>query len=87
MRKRKEDTKMNIGDKITINPNGVVAMTEINNVIPVQYKDDGDESWYEVCDAEKSKLVAIVGKDIEGNDIMTVINKETCDTSLFLDLL
>lgn len=78
---------MNIGDRIAVNHGTTdITMTEITNVIPVQYKDDGDESWYEVCDANKTDLVAIVGKD-GSEDVIITINKETCDTSLLLDLL
>lgn len=78
---------MSIGDKIIIKQDTVeIAVTEITNVVPVQYKDDGDESWYEVCDPNKTNLVAIVGKD-GSIDVVVAINRETCDTSLLLDLL
>lgn len=78
---------MNIGDKITIKQDTVdIAMTEITNIVPVQYKDNGDESWYEVCDANSTSLVAIIGKD-GSIDVIVAINRETCDTSLLLDLL
>lgn len=79
-----------MGDKILSSANPGVAsitITEITNVVPIQYKDDGDESWYEVCDANKTDLVAIVGKGGDDEDIVIVINRESCDTSLLLDLL
>ena len=44
---------MNIGDKILVNEQ-VSEIAEITNIVPVQYKDDGNETWYEVCDAMKS---------------------------------
>ena len=79
---------MNIGDKIAINNDTTnISLAEIINIVPVQYKDDGDESWYEVCDANKTGLVAIVGKDTDGNDVIITINRETCNLYLLLDLL
>lgn len=84
---------MNIGDKITVSVDGEYVITRpfnittISSVVPVQHKDDGNEEWYEVCDADKTSLMAIVGKDIDGGDIVIIINKETCDTNLLLDLL
>lgn len=78
---------MNIGDKIMVNHDTKdITMTEITNIIPVQYKDDGNESWYEVCDAGKTSLVAIVGRD-GSDDVIITINKETCNLDLLLDLL
>ena len=80
---------MNIGDRIIAFYEG--QMDKITNVVPVIYKDDGDMQWYEVCDASKTDLVAIVGKgkniNHEDADIIFIINKESCNTNLLLDLL
>lgn len=80
---------MKTGDRIIAFWEG--QMDRITDVVPVAYKDDGEIQWYEVCDASKTNLMAIVGKGRNiGNeeiDVLLVINKETCNTDLLLDLL
>ena len=79
---------MNIGDRIIAYYE--TEIHEIVNVVPVVYKDDGEMQWYEVCDASKTNLVAIVGKAKNENDedvdALFVINKDTCNISLLIDL-
>lgn len=77
---------MNIGDKIFVETTAM-TLKEITNVVPVKYRDDGEESWYEVCDATKTTSMAIIGKNNAVEEVIVVIDKETCDTSQLLDLL
>ena len=90
---------MNIGDKILVNGQvseiteisnvvpEIPEITEISNVVPVQYKDDGNETWYEVCDAMKSDQRLVTMKNTSGNEINIIINKESESMQLLLDLL
>jgi hypothetical protein len=79
---------MNIGEKIILrNPAEITNIETIENIVPVQYKDDGSDQWYEICDANKTSFILIIGKDNYGDDVLVTINKETCDTSLLLDLI
>lgn len=83
---------MTIGEKIevigTATPDiAITTINKINYVVPVSYKDDGNESWYEICDANKTSLMAIVGEDNVGRKTVIIINKETCNTDLLIDLL
>lgn len=79
---------MNIGDKIVAYNETQIDV--ITNIVPVQYKDDGDNQWYEVCDASKTDYVAIVGKcktiENEEIDVICVIKKSGNIDSL-IDLL
>ena len=77
---------MNIGDKILVNEQ-VSEIAEITNIVPVQYKDDGSETWYEVCDAMKSDQRLVVMKNTSGEEINIIINKESESMQLLLDLL
>lgn len=77
---------MNIGDKILVNEQ-VPEVTDITNIIPVQYKDDGNETWYEVCDTMKSDQRLVVMKNTSGEEINIIINKESESMQLLLDLL
>ena len=77
---------MNIGDKILVNEQ-VSEVAEITNIVPVQYKDDGKETWYEVCDAMKSDQRLVVMKNTSGEEINIIINKESESMQLLLDLL
>lgn len=80
---------MNIGDKILVNEQ-VSEITEISNIVPVRYKDDGNETWYEVCDAMKSDQRLVVMKNTSGEEINIIINKEPesmQSMQLLLDLL
>lgn len=77
---------MNIGDKILVNEQ-VSEVAEITNIVPVQYKDDGNETWYEVCDAIKSDQRLVVMKNTSGEEINIIINKESESMQLLLDLL
>ena len=76
---------MSIGDKILVNEQ--VSEVEITNIVPVQYKDDGNETWYEVCDAMKSDQRLVVMKNTSGEEINIIINKEPESMQLLLDLL
>lgn len=79
---------MTVGEKIEISEqSAVISIAKISNIAPVSYKDDGNESWYEVCDANKTPLMAIVGEDNVGRKTVIIINKETCNTDLLIDLL
>lgn len=77
---------MNIGDKILVNEQ-VLEVAEITNIVPVQYKDDGNETWYEVCDTMKSDQRLVVMKNTSGEEINIIINKESESMQLLLDLL
>ena len=77
---------MNIGDKILVNEQ-VSEIAEITNIVPVQYKDDGNETWHEVCDAMKSDQRLVVMKNTSGEEINIIINKESESMQLLLDLL
>jgi len=76
---------MNIGDKILENQQ-VVKIAKIKNIVPVQYKDDGDNNWYEICDAMKSDQRLVVVEDIVGNEINIIIDKDLESLSILLDL-
>lgn len=76
---------MNIGDKILENQQ-VVKIAKIKNIVPVQYKDDGDNNWYEICDAMKSDQRLVVVEDIVGNEINVIIDKDLESLSILLDL-
>lgn len=76
---------MNIGDKILENQQ-VVKIAKIKNIVPVQYKDDGDNNWYEICDAMKSDQRLVVVEDIMGNEINVIIDKDLESLSILLDL-
>lgn len=85
---KKGGTDMTVGERIEISEqNAVVSIAKISNIVPVSYKDDGEESWYEVCDANKTLLMAIVGEDNVGMKTVIIIDKETCNTNLLIDLL
>lgn len=76
---------MNIGEKIGY----VVQRIEINkitNLVPVKYCDDGDNQWYEVVDPTETNLVALIGEDIVGNEAIVIINRESENLGLLLDL-
>ena len=80
---------MNIGDRVVGH-----FETQIDNivyVVPVVYRDDGDMQWYEVCDASKTDLVAIIGQGKNGQgetvDIINVIKKSSVNDSMLLDLI
>lgn len=76
---------MNIGEKIGY----VVQRIEINkitNLVPVRYCDDGDNQWYEVVDPTETNLVALIGEDIVGNEAIVIINRESENLGLLLDL-
>lgn len=77
---------MNIGDKILVNEQ-VSEVAEITNIVPVQYKDDGNETWYEVCDVMESDKRLVVMKNTSGEEINIIINKESESMQLLLDLL
>lgn len=76
---------MNIGDKIDLNI-VVAKIATITNIVPVAYRDDGDDSWFEVCDAAKTDYVAIIGEDNMKNEIAMVINRNSDNLDLLLDL-
>lgn len=80
---------MNIGDRIV--GHFETQIDNIVHIVPVQYKDDGDMQWYEVCDASKTDLVAIVGQSKDGDgktiDIINVIKKTSGNIELLTDLL
>lgn len=69
---------MVVGDKLETH----VIIEEITDIIPVVHKDDGEEDFWEVTDS--SDNMAIIGKDISGNEVTVIINKES---ELITDLL
>lgn len=84
----KGGVNMNIGDRV-IGYNETQIDT-IVDIVPVQYKDDGDMQWYEVCDASKTDYIAIIGKgkNNEGKDIDIVnVIKKSGNIDLLLDLI
>ena len=76
---------MNIGDKISIESTGDIE--EITNILPVVFRDDGDEQWYEICDSTKAEYVAIIGKDKAGRENMTVIKRNEENIDLIADII
>ena len=76
---------MNIGDKISTESAG--SIEEITNILPVVFRDDGEEQWYEVCDATKAKYTAIIGKDKAGRENMTVIKRSEENIDLITDII
>jgi hypothetical protein len=84
----KGGVNMNIGDRIIAH--NETQIDTITNIVPVQYKDDGNMQWYEVCDATKTDYIAIVGKckTIEGKEIDVIcVIKKSENIDLLLDLL
>lgn len=69
---------MVVGDKLETQ----VVIEEITDIIPVVHKDDGEEDFWEVADS--SDNMAIIGKDMSGNEVTVIINKES---ELITDLL
>lgn len=76
---------MSIGDKISIESTG--SIEEITNILPVVFRDDGEEQWYEVCDATKAEHTAIIGKDKAGRENMTVIKRSEENIDLITDII
>ena len=76
---------MSIGDKISIESTGDIE--EITNILPVVFRDDGEEQWYEVCDSTKAEYVAIIGKDKAGRETMTIIKKSEENIDLITDII
>ena len=76
---------MSIGDKISIELTGNIE--EITNILPVVFRDDGEEQWYEVCDSTKAEYVAIIGKDKAGRETMTIIKKSEENIDLITDII
>lgn len=76
---------MSIGDKILVNEQAT-EITEVLNVVPVLHKDDGDTTWYEVCDATKSDQRLVTMRDISGNEISIIVDKESDTINMLLDL-
>ena len=76
---------MNIGDKILVESTD--SIEEITNILPVKFKDDGDEQWYEICDSTKAEYVAIIGKDKAGRENMTVIKRNEENIDLIADII
>lgn len=78
---------MFVGDKLDANL-GIIRLTEIANVVPVKEFDDGEESGFEVVDADKTNLAAVIVKDEDGEESIIIINKEdTAGINLLIDLL
>lgn len=59
-----------------------VVIDKIENIVPVVYRDDGSDDYWEVVDS--SDQMAIIGKDMSGNQVIVIINKES---ELLLDLI
>lgn len=76
---------MNIGERIEI-PAKRVDINKINNLVPVKYCDDGDSQWYEVVDPMETNFVALIGEGILGDENIVIINKESENLGLLLDL-
>lgn len=78
---------MNIGERIEVEMMMPIAkLDKITNLVPVKYCDDGDKQWYEVVDPIKTDFVALIGEDIEGNENIVIINRESENLGLLLDL-
>lgn len=78
---------MFIGERIEDADTGIINVSEIIDVVPVKECDDGDESWYEVCDANQTNLAAIIFRDCDGEKSTMIINKDTAGIQLLVDLL
>lgn len=76
---------MNIGDKILVESTD--SIEEITNILPVVFRDDGEEQWYEICDSTKTEYVAIIGKDKAGRETMTIIKKSEENIDLITDII
>lgn len=78
----------NIGHKIYVpNGNGDTSMVEIWNIIPVKYKDDGEQQWYEVCKPSETNLVMISGVSRNGEDLSLIIEKNEKNMNMLIDLI
>lgn len=78
---------MNIGHKIYVANNGDTSMVRILNIVPVQYKDNGEEQWYEICEPSKTDLVMINGVAKNGEDLSIVIEKNERNMDMLSDLI
>ena len=76
---------MNIGDKILVESTD--SIEEITNILPVKFNDDGEEQWYEVCDATKAEHTAIIGKDKAGIETMAIIRRSEENIDLIADII
>jgi hypothetical protein len=76
---------MNTGEKIGYVVNRI-EINEITNLVPVKYCDDGSNQWYEVVEPTETDLVALIGKDIAGNESIVIINRNSENLGLLLDL-
>lgn len=77
---------MNAGEKINEVTVTVINIHKITNLVPVKYYDDGNDQWYEVVDPIETDLVALIGEDIDGNQITVIINRRSDNLDLLLDL-
>ena len=80
---------MNIGDKILIDDGINIADTrisEIVQIIPTKYMDDGENQWYEVVDPINAKIMLVKCKNHIGNEVFIIFDKEA-NLDLLLDLL
>ena len=72
---------MKIGERLNPVYDGIVDT--IDEIVPVVYKDNGNESWYEVCDPSKAEYHAVICC----GEIKTVIAKTEHNTEVISDMI
>lgn len=77
---KKGGMNMKIGDKILCADNKVdiIDIATIENIVPAVYKDNGNETWYEICDATKAEYIIM----LYGNEKRAIViakNEENFD--------
>lgn len=79
---------MNIGDKIVADNeiNIGTKISEIIQIIPTKYMDDGENQWYEIVDPIDAKVILVKCKNHIGNEVFIIFDKEA-NLDLLLDLL
>ena len=77
---------VSIGDKLEVK-NPIQSISIIDAIIPVQYKDNNEEIWYEVCEPTKTNLMALIGKDEYGEEVSVIIERNGHNSEMLSDLL
>lgn len=80
---------MVIGSKILVDAVGdkdYTSIKKIIDVIPVQYFDDGEHSWYEVVEPLRATFVVVKCLNHADKEQNIVINKDAENLDLILDI-
>ena len=75
-----------IGHKI-FTTNGDMTMVKILDTMPVQYKDNGEEQWYEICEPSKTDLVMINGITKNEDELSIIIERNEENMNILSDLI